>query len=158
MFGHKLVDVEQYFLFLHRFSKKLIFSACEPPNINAYINFIGGLRNSATGPDGIPYEGWKQAGVAGASTLYGVGCEYLAGIPSMRGFNYSLSASIGKGEEEGDILEMIRAAVDTRPLALKNSDNKIVGGALNASSKPAITESANRLQRGFVCKMQGSGA
>ena len=82
------------------------------------------MQNSATGPDGIPYEGWRQAGSEGATTLYEIGCEHLARIPSAIGFNFSLSAFIGKGEEEGDVLEMIRAAADTRPLALKNSDNE----------------------------------
>ena len=66
------------------------------------MHFLKKVGNSACGPDGIPFEGWKRSGNAGARTLYLIGTDHLDGTPSPPCFNHSLSAFIGKGEEEGD--------------------------------------------------------
>ena len=65
-------------------------------------------------------------------------------------FNDSLPCFAPKGEEDGDSVEVIRAPCDTRPLALKNSDNKTVGGVFNRCCRDVIQHSASPLQRGFV--------
>ena len=59
-------------------------------------------------------------------------------------------ANIPKGEELDDHIEIVRKATDTRPINLKNTDNKIVAKALNISITPALMSQACELQNGFV--------
>ena len=65
-------------------------------------------------------------------------------------FNDSTGVFAGKGDEENDDVEVTRAAQDTRPLGLKNCDNKTIAGTVNMVVKPALAEGAIWLQRGFV--------
>ena len=49
-----------------------------------------------------------------------------------------------------DAHEVCRSPSDTRPLSLKNSDNKLVAGINNHVAKPMLAASAVDIQRGFV--------
>ena len=46
-------------------------------------------------------------------------------------YNDSLTVFAPKGDDPHDYLEVTRDASDTRPLALKNADNKVVGGVVS---------------------------
>ena len=74
----------------------------------------------------------------------------MAGLPVPIVFNDGVNVYAPKGEETGDSEEVVRAASDTRPLSLKNSDNKITGGTIQMSLKVVLQVSASKLQRGFV--------
>ena len=65
-------------------------------------------------------------------------------------YNDTLFQFAPKGEEPDDPEEVIRNAEDTRPLGLRNTDNKIISGTMNNTFKPALTKHASKLQRGFV--------
>jgi hypothetical protein len=70
------------------------------------------------------------------------------------GFNNTLAMFPPKGDEEADSDEILREACDTRPLGMKNCDNKTVAGVYNAACKRTLSASANRLQRGFIAGRQ----
>ena len=55
-----------------------------------------------------------------------------------------------KGNEPEDLVEVIREASVTRPLNIKNTDNKTVAGVINNKWKPIIKHNIVSTQRGFV--------
>ena len=65
-------------------------------------------------------------------------------------FNDSLIVFVPKGTEQDDETGIVRDPFDTRPLALKNSDNKAIGGVVNFLLKRTMARSACALQRGFI--------
>ena len=65
-------------------------------------------------------------------------------------FNSSLLVFPPKGEEDGDEIAIERDSKDTRPISLKNSDNKIVSSVGNFSLSAPIALGSCRLQRGFI--------
>ena len=65
-------------------------------------------------------------------------------------FNDSLSAFVPKGSDDLDEVLISRDATDTRPLSMKNSDNKTVGSVFNDKMKPVLSKQLCKLQRGFV--------
>ena len=65
-------------------------------------------------------------------------------------FNDTLKIFTAKGEEELDVKEVIRSPESTRPLGLKNSDNKTIAAVTNYSIKFEIARDACSLQRGFL--------
>ena len=65
-------------------------------------------------------------------------------------FNDNLAEFLPKGEAPGDPIEVLRQAGDTRPLGLKNMDNKIIAAVFNHALKAPLVSSTSGLQRGFV--------
>ena len=61
--------------------------------------------------------------------------------------NDSLTVFIPKDDDPNDFVEIIRPAGDTRPLALKNADNKAVCATYNRPVRKMLTHSACSLQR-----------
>ena len=57
---------------------------------------------------------------------------------------------ITKGEDEEDDNLVSRFPSETRPLTLKNDDNKIIAATLNQSAKSVLKQGACWIQRGFV--------
>ena len=113
-----------------RCARPLDFSGVAPPTVDDFRAAASWARSSAPGRDGIPYEAWAAAGDSGASTLHAVCCSLLQGVPIPMpiSFNDGVMVFAPKGEREGDESAVFREAVDTRPLSLKNSDNKLVWG------------------------------
>ena len=98
---------------------------------------LASARESAPWPDGLPYYAWRASGVRGAATLHAVLVHLADGGDVPLWFNDSDGVFGAKGDEEFDHLEVTRAAQDTRPLGLKNCDNKTVGGTVNmADNQP----------------------
>ena len=69
-------------------------------------------------------------------------------------FNDSATAFVAKSDLEADSEEVVREAADTRPLSLKNADNKIVTAAINYSISLTLQSEAHESQNGFVRKSQ----
>ena len=132
---------------LQEFGKKYDFSSASPPDLSDYEEFMSRVAHSQPGKDGVPYIGWHKAGREAAITLFGMGTWQMAGLPVPLELNDGVNVYAPKGEEAGDSEEVVRAATDTRPLTLKNSDNKIVGGTIQLKLKTVLQASANRLQR-----------
>jgi hypothetical protein len=118
--------------------------------MNGIVAFLAGAKESAPDPDGLPFSAWRAAGKRGAETLHGV-FEHLANDGDIAlWFNDTLGIFAAKGEEEQDHVDVTRAAVETLPLGLKNTDNKAIGGTINMVVKPMLSKTAIWLQRGFV--------
>jgi len=70
-------------------------------------------------------------------------------------FNVSLTVLPPKGTAQNDNERVIRSPEDTRPLSLKNSDNKVCTSIINRRLSIAAAEWAHKAQRGFVVGRQG---
>jgi hypothetical protein len=140
--------------FLTRWASKFDFRCMAPPELLDFERFLRLAKDSATGPDGLPYSAWRAAGVAGAQTLYLLYLFLADGLNPPLHFNNSFTVFTPKGEQRQDLIEVIRAPEETRPLGLKNSDNKTIAGVINNCSKPMLSRSACHLQRGFVPQRQ----
>ena len=66
-------------------------------------------------------------------------------------FNSSLSAFVPKGSDVLDEILISRDAADTRPLAMKNSDNKIVGSVFNDKMKSVLSKQTCKLESLHKC-------
>ncbi len=77
--------------------------------------------------------------------------EWLArGLPPPEGFNEAIAIFPAKGDEPADCDGVIRDPAGTRPLSLKNSDNKTLAGIANWCMKRGISDTIVSSQRGFV--------
>ena len=74
----------------------------------------------------------------------------MASASASGGFAHHLLCGTPKGDEDDDVIEMIRNAEDTRSLGLKNSDYKTICAAVNWSIKGVIARGAHQAQRGFL--------
>ena len=144
------IDEEKAQEVLNKYGRPFDFALITPPSIADYELIARTLPHSTPGPDGIPYSAWKAAGKHGATSLFLVGSFLMSGLNMPIDFNSSLSAFVPKGNEVLDEVLISRDAADTRPLAMKNSDNKIVGSVLNDKLKPILSKQTCKLQRGFV--------
>ncbi len=84
------------------------------------------------------------------STLHAACAWQLRGLAMPITFNDNLSVFPPKGDSPNDVNEIVRSPMDTRPLSLKNEDNKIIASVVNDLLKKCIATRAGRLQRGFV--------
>ncbi len=128
-----------------------------PPTNDTYDIYMKRLRDSGTGPDGLPYSAWAATGQRGTDTLRGAG-DVLNSVPDdslerdsfLLEFNASFIHFAPKGEEEADVHEVIRNEMDARPLSLKNTDNKIITGAHVVPFRAFAKNHTHKYQRGFV--------
>lgn len=65
-------------------------------------------------------------------------------------YNDNVNIFLPKGSEAADEQETVREPMNTRPIALKNADNKIICAAVNNRIRHKISESACWIQRGFI--------
>ena len=121
------------------------------PNITSRMieNTIARTRDSAPGPDGLPASCWRHAGAAAVTTLYELALETSSGTQLPLEFNNSLMVCIPKGDIDINN-EIARRVGETRPLSLKNSDNKVIGAATARTIAPALAADITAAQRGFV--------
>ena len=80
----------------------------------------------------------------------------MNGIKPPKGCINSLGIFLPKGTADDDIINSVkRSAANTRPLGLKNTDNKAIAAAVNHAIANAITKWADPQQNGFICGRQG---
>ena len=145
------IDLDKAKQYLADHAVPLDFSDVTMPTKENFESMLRKIKHSAPGPDGLPYAAWKAAGSAGIDTLFLLLTHSLSGLPLHIEYNQSLTVFIPKGEEDEDTpTSVVRRAVDTRPLTLKNSDNKLIAGAVNYTHKHVLTRGICRIQRGFV--------
>ena len=73
-----------------------------------------------------------------------------------QGFNDLLGVFLPKGSTDEDTAKSAkRSAENTRPLGLKNTDNKVVAAVTNRSITPTIATNSDKSQNGFVIGRQG---
>ena len=71
------------------------------------------------------------------------------------GLNDSFAVFPPKGDHANDSTGPVRKPEDTRPLSLKNADNKTIAGITNCALSPKIATWADESQRGFVTGRNG---
>lgn len=151
-FAHKPVPVDEAKVFLESVSLPAPPPLTSIPSFRDFVQILKRLAKStsAPGPDGIPYSAWYYGGPKAWVTLYRILKSLAAGTLPPSVFNASLLVFLPKGESEFDAQEVIRKAQDTRPISLKNSDNKTVTGALVSPFQSFAKKHTHRNQNGFV--------
>jgi endonuclease/exonuclease/phosphatase family metal-dependent hydrolase len=115
-----------------------------------FIDIALRARDSAPGPDGLPYSAWSNADPRTLNLIFDAYSELVAGRPLPEGFNRSLMVLIPKGELDGDHLAIARAPEATRPITLSNSIAKIFAMCLNRGLSQLAQSTVLPRQRGFV--------
>jgi hypothetical protein len=100
-------------------------------------------RDSAPGPDGIPFGAWRAAGPAFYDIMFSAFSSFMSGALLPDGFNECNLAFIPKGDDPHDAL-VARTPATTRPISLSNTDNKYFALAFNR----AATVTVHPRQRG----------
>ena len=136
--------------FLERYATKYDLTHMHIPDVNDIPIFLKHAKNTAPGPDGIPYAGWLAAGHAGAVTLHNVLVHMHCGFAMPFDFYASLGEFPPKGDCDADSVEIIRTPPKTRPLNLKNCDNKAITGTVISGYREPMKSSTHESQRGFV--------
>eukprot|EP00959_Pyramimonas_sp_CCMP1952_P104150 2177039-Pyramimonas_sp.AAC.1 len=108
---------------------------------------IHGAKPTAPGPDGLPCAAWQQSSLS-EEILYELMLELLAGFPPPVSLNDLLLIVAPKGREERDSTFVMRSPRNTRPLALKNTDVKIISSTCNHRIKGSIAAQAHKDQGG----------
>ena len=101
--------------------------------VNHAIELDG--NSASLGIDGLLYAAWRAARSAGAKTLCAVASLLAQGSSVSHDFNHNVAIFLHKGDLEGDSSEISRKPEDTRPLSLKNTDNKIICSIYNNACK-----------------------
>lgn len=72
------------------------------------------------------------------------------------GFNSNLGIFLAKGSKDDDSEQFVkRCGEETRPLGVKNTDNKVIAGTVNGTIAPLIDGWADDQQNGFISGRQG---
>ena len=155
-FAIKQTDTSTAATFLHQFLVPLNIVNLSCPTVEDFGHFLRKVAHSAPGPDGIPYAAWAAAGPRGHSLLRKLFFHQAAGRDFEASFNASLGEFCGKGSKDDDTAETMKGRPDeTRPLSLKNADNKTIAAIVNRKIARPLAEWANHCQEGFVVGRQG---
>jgi len=119
-----------------------------PPDIWNYFRVTNTHKNTAPGPDAFPYSAWKHR--HSAMALQEADQELRLGHPAPTGFNDSCCKFSPKEDNSQDGRETLREAAKTRPLSLKNCDNKMIMEANMKACEPQFRNIAHVSQNGFV--------
>ena len=88
-------------------------------------HLIDRARDSASGPDGIPYAAWRFAHTEMKSILHAAYLTWLDTGNLPHGFNLAYLWLLPKSDDERDASGCLqRDPADTRPLSGSNTDNK----------------------------------
>ena len=126
------------------------YSDVAPPDAWTYFKTINKQRNSMPGPNTVPFAAYKRTGMTGIQCLLEVDVLLRSGSLPSRQFNASITVFGPKGDEEADVFEVIRGPLQTRPLSLKNTDNKLIVGANTKCLEPDFKVITHRTQNGFT--------
>jgi len=154
VFDEKAIDEDLALHTARTWCRDFGFDQCPPPDEAVFAEIINRAKNSSPGPDGIPFIAYKASGPRATKTLFLTGLEIASGVAPPIPYNDAIQIFAPKGEDELDSELVSRAPADTRPLALKNSDNKVIAGAYNWAVRRQVSKKANHLQRGFIVDRQ----
>ncbi len=96
-----------------------------PPAASDFLSTTRRARSSAPGPDDLPYLAWAAAGECGAVTIADVELDLRSGRPPPIWWNAAVWLFMPKQPASA---AAPADASETRPLALKDTCNKVVGG------------------------------
>jgi hypothetical protein len=101
-------------------------------------------QDSAPGPDGICYSAWRAAGPVGIDILHTILTELWNGDSPPPSFRHSLMVFLPKSDSQAV------GPHELRPLALCDSDYKIIMGCINYRLALHIPDYVDDRQRGFI--------
>eukprot|EP00972_Heterocapsa_arctica_P105421 15534606-Heterocapsa_arctica.AAC.1 len=133
-----------------KFASKISFTNFQPPTSHDIFRYLRNVRNSAPGPDGIPYRAWLVAGPSAWKHLHEVASWCCSGQHMLSNFNSTLLIFTPKGDEPDDAAGVVRSPENNRPLGLKNSDVKAISGAAHSAVKFDLAAAASPRQNGFL--------
>ena len=136
--------------FLEQYAKPFDWSASRPPCASDYAAFLARVPHSAPGCDGIPYAAFRATGTFAHGIFEEAGQWLCMGLSLGPAFNDALTCCAPKGDSPDDQAEVRREPDATRPLSLKNTDNKILCAVANARLRSTMTACASPIQRGFI--------
>ena len=149
VFEAKPVDSRRRDVFLRRFQIDL--SDMPPPSLNSIMAVFKRYANkmAAPGPDGLSYSHWGCTLFTSSITLLHL-LQFLcdSGCPPA-GFNESLMLFIPKAVLSDEHF-IVRKPSQTRPISLKNTDNKLIAATVNLTFTRLLTERAHISQQGFL--------
>ena len=124
------------------------------PNIDMVRILMRKLKSTAPGMDGICNAAWTNGGDSLAFYIMELLEAFCGNEPLPADMNLDFMSVFDKKPEaqvDGHIPAMVfRHPLDTRPLTLKQADNKQVAKVLNHCSSPVIEKCAIDTQRGFI--------
>jgi endonuclease/exonuclease/phosphatase family metal-dependent hydrolase len=129
---------------------KLELLVLPPPD--AVARYIRSMRDSAPGPDGIPYSAWLAAGALGAQSICDVFQHVLDGGAFPVDARTSLMVFISKAGKDGATAK----AEEMRPISLTNTDAKLWASLLNFGLARSFEPIIDSVQKGFVRGRRGS--
>ena len=111
-------------------------------------------KESAPGPDGIPYRAWKKLGDLAVDVLHDVAIfmkrnDSVQFLPEdfTQAFLCCLPKKVsGNCAVHGDFYD----PQNTRPLSLVNTDNRLIANALRLVIEPLANEWVSKMQRGSL--------
>jgi hypothetical protein len=115
-----------------------------------FLHILHRARDSAPGPDGLPYSAWSGASRHVQDDLYTMYTDIMNGSELPPGFNRCFLACIPKGDAPGDHIGVARTPDSTRPIAMSNAVAKLMAMAINRALAPAASQTILDRQRGFV--------
>lgn len=110
-------------------------------------------RDTAPGPDGIPYTGWRNAGPRAHAVLARLLTHMTATSMALAHFSDAIALFLPKATEATDPPcggQGARRPENTRPLALKNTDCKTASATINYPIRNIMRTWMVEQQRGFV--------
>ena len=156
VFGPNTIDHEIAERLIQEYLQEVTWdwSLLQHPNL-AMVQFIfSKLKTTAPGLDGIPNLAWKFGGDYLAQYILDLVDAFCSDEPLPADINLSLMAFLDKSGEAPVHAQapgmIFRHPLETRPLSLKQADNKLVAGILNFCISPAIAKGAIDTQTGFI--------
>ena len=138
--------------------KKWDWSKLIHPTLEIVEFVLEHLKSTAPGLDGISNMAWKFGGKFMAPYVLGLVDSFCEDEELPTDINDGLMVFIDKLKDETSLSAqpkvVFRHPSETRPLTLKQGDNKHVAATLNFCISPAIVDGAIDTQRGFVSGRQ----
>ena len=132
--------------FAHRIPEKLVPVV---PNVDDVINVILSTNNSCAGPDGVPFCAYRAVAEEVAPVFRDIIVALGSGVLPPSGFNDGLLFLLSK---KGTL-----TPVDTRPLSVTNTDNRIIAKIVIIAIVPAVQDLLHLAQQGFTAGRSGDG-
>ena len=125
-FSKKDVSGEVGFRLLEEFPPTLNWRLTKKMPKGDFRRLLEIVRDSGPGKDGLPYSAWRAAGEFGLDILFQAAQALASGELPPAWFNDSLMIFAPKKESEIGSKFVTCGPLETRPLTLRNTCNKII--------------------------------
>ena len=156
VFGPNNTDVEVAGRLIEEYLEyvKWDWALLQTPTLALVQYVMSKLKSTAPGLDGIPNMAWTFGGEYLAQYILDLIDAFCSDEVLPADINWSMMAFLDKSGEAPEHAQapgmIFRHPLDTRPLSLKQADNKLVAGVLNFCISPAIAHGAIDIQTGFI--------